>query len=1073
MKIFYKIILVVLAAIYSESLSAQRWVEMMEDPNTNFYDLKAEFENYWKDRPMEKGKGYKQFKRYEYYAEPRVYPSGDRSLASRSKAYEEFQKYIEENPGAQSFSRSATWQPMGPNGAPTGGGAGRNNFVRFHPTETQTYWVGTPAGGLWKTINNGVSWTTNTDQLSVIGCSDLAIDPTNANIMYLATGDNDAGDTFSIGILKSTDGGNTWSPTGLTWTVNQSRRIAKILINPNNTQVIVAATSAGIFRTTNGGTSWTQITGANHNFKDMEQKPGDFNTLYAAGTRLFRSTDGGATWTQITAGLPASNTVSRLAIGVTAADPAYVYVLAGATNNGFLGVYRSTDSGLNYTARSTTPNLLGWDTNGGDSGGQAWFDLAIAISPTNKDNVFVGGVNIWRSTNGGTSWTLNAHWYGGGGKPYVHADHHDLFFVGSTLYSANDGGLFRTTNNGTSWSDISANMQIAQIYRLGMSTSNANLLLTGHQDNGTNRLNGTSWSEVLGGDGMECFIDRTNNNIMYGSSYYGNFSRSTNGGSSWTGISSSLPEGNWVTPWVQDPTVANTLYACFNQIYKSTDRGTNWTAIGPTAGANFVAIAVAPSNNQVIYAARSNSMFKTTNGGTSWTAINSGLPSGNRITYIAIAQSDPNKVWVTYSGYTAGSKIFFTSNGGTSWSNYSTGLPNLPTNCVVYQNDSYDGVYVGTDVGVYYRDATMTSWMLYSAGLPNTIVNELEIYYPTSKLRAATYGRGVWESDLYFASGSPAPIINFTSNVTNICIGATVNFTDQSQFSPTTWSWSFPGGTPATSILQNPSVVYATAGNYAVTLTATNDNGSNTQTINSYIRVFNPPTVSLSPSQPSFCPGIGVTLSASGATTYTWSPPAGLSATTGSTVRATPAQTTVYTVTGSANGCSTTSTISVSPHTVVKPTINYDGTLLTSTSGPTYTWFFNSFTIPGGDQQFITPNYSGEYFVTVTDANGCVQTSDAIEITFTGIENAAKSSSFTLKPNPNNGVFDITFERTGSGQALLEIRDMLGRSVLKENLQKNSGTLSKSFDLTGKGKGVYFISLTDEAGEQIKKMVIY
>jgi PKD repeat protein len=872
----------------SVRLLAQQWQEPLPAGNaTTFYQVQANFYQTWGQieqqvmaarvanapyqgkhntpnaphvaAPSTKG-GYKMFKRWADYMEPRVYPSGDLSLPSTN--WQRFESYLNSNPVAmQQYQMSrmgnpignspnsmngpslpsvlnSTWQFVGPTGAPSGGGAGRINFVRFDPTNTNIIWAGAPAGGLWKSTNGGASWTTNTDQLSVIGCTDLAIDYTNTNTMYLATGDGDAGDTYSIGILKSTDGGATWNATGLTWTVNQGRTISRLQIHPTNPQILLAATSNGIFRTTNGGTSWTQ-TQTTNSFKDMEFNPADPNTVYATGTRFFKSTDNGVTWTQITSGLPTNTQTNRMAIAVTPANAAYVYVLAGnASNSGFYGLYRSTDNGTTFTQRSSTPNLLGWSSTGADTGGQSWYDLAIAASPTQQDVVIVGGVNIWRSANGGTSWTINGHWTGTG-APYVHADIHDLIFLpgsGTTYFSGNDGGVFKTTNSGGAWSDISNNLCIAQIYRIGLSGSNASLHITGHQDNGTNLRNGASYVETMGGDGMDCFIDRTNNNVMYGEQYNGSLNRSTNGGGSWSGITTGL-SGNaaWVTPWYQDPSVANTIYVGYTNLFKSTNQGTNWTqlaALPASPGGTIVDFRVAPSNNQVIYVARSTGLFKTTNGGTSWTTVTGTLPVGSAaITRIAVAPNDPNTVLVTFSGYSSGNKVYRSTNGGTSWTNLSTGLPNLPANCVTMMPGSTNGAYyVGMDVGVYYIDNTFTSWQPYFTGLANVPVFDLEVYQPTGKLRAATYGRGVWEVDIY-NPGTLPPVAQFVASASTVCPGNGVNFTDQSSFSPTSWSWTFPSGTPATSTAQNPTgISWSAAGTYTVTLVATNANGSSTYT---------------------------------------------------------------------------------------------------------------------------------------------------------------------------------------------------------------------------------------------------
>ncbi|MBM3430441.1 MAG: PKD domain-containing protein, partial [Bacteroidetes bacterium] len=745
-------------------------------------------------------------------------------------------------------STNGNWSIIGPIGKPTGGGAGRLNFIRFDPTNSNTIWVGAPDGGLWKTTNGGTSWTTNTDQLTVIGVSDVAIDPTNTQTMYLATGDSDGSDTYSIGLLKSTDGGATWNTTGLTWTVNQGRTIGRVLINPSNTQNIIVFSSAGIFRSTNGGSTFTTATGS-FACSDGEFKPGDPNTVYACGTTFKRSTDGGASWTTVT--LPLTG-IGRLSMAVTAGNNAYVYLLAANnTDSGYKGLMRSTNSGTSFTSQSTTPNILGFN-NGADAGGQGWYDLAIAASPTNAEEVIIGGINHWKSTNGGSTWTMVSHWYGGFSKPYVHADVHDIQYLpgsGTTILSANDGGFFKTTNGGTSWTDLSSNLAIAQQYRFSLSTSSANLILAGHQDNGTNRTSTTSlttWTEVGGGDGMDCFIDRTNNNRQISSVYYGDYSRTLTGGTNFADITDPAGQGEWVSPIKQDPVDANIAYAAGRTaLYKTSNiwaSSVTWTTMGTPQGTNsIIELAIAPSNNQVIYCLKTGSggVSKSTNGGTSFTSVSTGLPTSVAPTWVAVSNTDPNVVFVTYSGYSSTAKVYKSTNGGTSWTNISTGLPNVPVNCVVYQNGAAggDGIYIGTDVGVYYRDNSMTTWVDFSSGLPNCEVSDLEIYYATGRLRAATFGRGTWDSDLY-SSVPTVPVASFTANNQTICVGQSVQFTSTSTGQPTSYSWTFQGGTPATSTTQNPSVTYNTAGTYNVSLTVSNANGQNTSSQTGYISVI-------------------------------------------------------------------------------------------------------------------------------------------------------------------------------------------------------------------------------------------
>jgi PKD repeat protein len=856
-------------------ISAQKWVGKMMDPTVNFYEVKSSFDKYWKregrerEREREREKKEKEkkgevspsrkgmpqeeeegedesfmiYKRWENFMAPRVYPSGDRSLVANAPLlYDEFlqSQSTQRNAGPQQ-TMSSTWTAVGPMGAPSGGNAGRLNVIRFHPTNSNIIYACAPAGGLWVSTNGGTSWTTATDQLAVIGCSDLAIDPTNPLVMYLATGDGDAGDTPSIGLLKSTDGGNTWNATGLSFAASAGTTIRRIKINPNNTQQILVGTNTGVYRSTNGGSTFGAAV-ITSSIRDMELNPLNPNEVFVSGTRFYRSRNFGQSFTQITSGLPSNTVIDRMAIAVTPADTSYIYAIAGdASTSGSYGFYVSTNSGTSFSqvTFSSPANLLGWSSTGNDAsaGGQSWYDLAIAVSPTDKNEVVVGGVNVWRTTNGGSAWTIYGHWTGSG-APFIHADIHDLSYNSAgTLYATCDGGVFR--RGASSWTDLSAAMNIAQPYKIGLSTSSSTLMITGHQDNGTNKYNG-AWAEVMGGDGMDCFIDRTNNNVMYGEQYNGSLNRSTNGGANWTGITTGL-SGNaaWVTPWHQDPTVANTIYVGYDQLFVSTNQGTNWTQTTGTmtGSSSIVEFAIAPSNNQVIYVIKGNTLFKTTNAGGAWTSVTTGLPTASvQMTNLAIDPTDPNNVWVTFSGYSSANKVFVTTNGGTNWTNVSTGLPNLPVNCIVYTPGSTtDALYVGCDVGVYYKDNS-SSWTSYNTGLPNVPVFDLEIYQPLGKIRAATFGRSVWEVDI-FNPGNLAPIASFASDRQVVCAGQTVNYTDQSSFTPTSWSWSFQGGTPSTSTSQNPAVVYNTPGTYSVSLTATNANGNNTATQTNYINV--------------------------------------------------------------------------------------------------------------------------------------------------------------------------------------------------------------------------------------------
>jgi len=814
-----------LCATFASAQTSQKvkWTEMSHNHAT-FYEVQKDFNHKWRGplREMarekhkakkENGKeketeaaGYEVYKRWESYMKPRVYPSGDMTLPSTNYSNylawkNSYRPQTNIKAPVNNISAASNWTSLGPVGSPSGPspysmtGAGRVNFVRFDPNNSNTMYLGTPDGGLWKSTDAGTTWTTNTDFLSAIGCSDMVIDPSNTNNMYLATGDLE-GDRNSIGVLKSTDGGATWNATAMAFAPSNGYVISRLLINPSNPLNMIIATNGGIFRTTDGWATFKQ-TQCCQVYKDMEFKPGDPNTVYAAGQTFWKSTDNGVTWTKVTAGLPSTN-VQRIALGVSAANSGYVYALIGkASDQSFLGMYRSTNSGTSFSLRASSPNLLGYEANGSDvTAGQAFYDLSVVVSPTNAEIVTTGGVNHWQSVNGGTNWTNKSVWDAG----QVHADVHELDYLpgsSTTMFSCNDGGIFKSTNNGTNWTDISHNLTIAQVVGIGLSASVSTTIVDGEQDNGTNLKSGSAWHNIFGGDGGACFIDYTTDKTIYIQYVEGDFNRSDDGGVSTTSIASGLPSGfDFYSQWHQDPVTSTKLYVGGTpRLYTSTNRGTSWTGLATPPGSGTISnFAIAPSNHAIIYAVKENAISKSTNSGAAFTNITGTLPTASAaISNVAVSDADPNKVWVTFSGYNASYKVFASTDGGTTWTNISTGLPNLPVNTILHQKGSAnDALYLGADIGVYYFDNTLSSWVPFMTNLPHNSVRELEIFYPSGKIRAATYGRGVWESNIYtsstpnanlaalkLSSGTLTPVfsidsINYTAKVTNTTTSVTI-----------------------------------------------------------------------------------------------------------------------------------------------------------------------------------------------------------------------------------------------------------------------------------------------------------
>ncbi len=731
--------------VFSISYS-QQWMENVpKEEEQNFYKIQEEFKKHWEGKDFkQKGIGWKQFKRWEWFWESRIYPSG--VLPQPDILKTKIEAHLSQFPNQKS-NASANWTLIGPNVIPAnGGGVGRINCVAVHPTNTSIIFTGSAAGGLWKSTNGGTTWTTNTDNFGSLGVSSIAFDPVNSDIMYIATGDGDVNDTYSIGILKSTDGGNSWNQTGLNWTQSQVRRISTVIVHPTDANIILSATSNGVYRSSNAGVSWTQV--ATGDFKDLEVNKTNPTIWYAAytGNGIYKSTNTGTSFTKLTSGLPTSG-FGRIAISVAQSYPSTIYGLYVNANQGYYGLYKSTNDGSTWTQQSTSPNVLSWDGTGTD--GQGWYDLVLDTDPTNANTVYVGGVNMYKSADGGVNWTKISHWYSGAGYPYVHADMHGFTFMPNspnTIFSGNDGGIFKSTDGGSSWTDLSGGgLAVTQFYKLGTSQTNVNRIYAGAQDNGTDRYLSGAWRRIIGGDGMEALIDYSNEQIGYGELYYGDIHRTTNGGTSFSSIRSGITEdGGWVTPYVINPINPRSLYLGTTKVYKTVNRGDSWSAISSAlTGSTFDNVVVSPSDTNTLYVSDGSRVFKTTNGGTNWSEVSTGV--AGFVTYIAIHPTNPQIVYITISGFGT-TKVQKSINGGTSWTNMSTGLPSIPTNCISIHPNNSEQIVVGTDVGIYYSGNGGTSWELFSTGLPNVIVNELEFHLSSNKLRAATYGRGIWET---------------------------------------------------------------------------------------------------------------------------------------------------------------------------------------------------------------------------------------------------------------------------------------------------------------------------------------
>jgi photosystem II stability/assembly factor-like uncharacterized protein len=1067
-------IAVLMAAFFSANTakSQKTFINLSDGNELNFHKIVEIQENHWGDTPISERKGYKQFKRWEQFWLPRTYPTG--YFPEGTEIFEEMRvidNYSKDDPSLM----SSDWQALGPFNVPNASdeqkGIGRVNVVRLHPQDENEIWIGSASGGLWRSKDAGANWETFPfTQFLSLGISDITFSKSNPSIIYVATGDvyGSAGsrDFYSIGLIKTTNGGATWELTNLRSELADQKHTCKVIVHPTDPNNLTVATSEGIYKSNDGGNTW-ELKSAPLFFIDLKANPQNPDIMYAstftmdnqAGSATIHvSEDGGLTWVSTFNG----TNIVRIALAVTPAAPNLVYALIANKNNfGFHSLLESTDAGKTWeTVANPTSNgnMLGW-YNGNlsnDFRGQGQYDLCIAASPANSREVYIGGINIWKSNNGARNFTKNSHWVAlDPSFPYVHADIHDLVFNanGSIIYSGNDGGIYRSTNGGSVWTSISNGLNITQFYRIGVSQKDVTLsFVAGAQDNGTKRVKFNQWSKVHGGDGMECIIDPVDNSRVYASTYNGEFRRSLNGGNSFGPMISETTtkeKGAWTAPLILNPQNPATLFAGFQNVWVSRNYGTtnSWSKISTFGtSATLIALACAPSDTNVVYAASLNKIFATYNNGAIWEEI---YTSERAITYLWVDENDARRIWVAKSGYTDYDKVY--EINGTEVINISGNLPNLPINCILKQEDSPDRLYVGTDIGVFYSDFGSANWKRFGNGLPNVIVNELEIHKMSNRLVAATYGRGIWATDLIQCEGISPNIKAITE--TEICPGESAVLSIDGQYSNYRWS---TGET-------TPTITVDKTGAYSIIIDG--HDGCEIKSKAIFVKVNDVPVLNIQSINDNYVCENGETslFTSLGFDSYLWN--------NGMTERnITISEPGDYFVIGTTNeGCIATSeTITiVQKPAPPKPFITFQGNTLVSSEANNYQWYLNGNRLAFERKQAIQYKQVGEYQVEISDGFSCKSISEPFSIT-TSVDEISQTSDITISSNSNNGVFDVMLSEMVN-EVKMEVTDYTGRTLLT-NVHKNVQRFE--IDLQNYPTSVYFVKLTIGSKSFYEKLLV-
>lgn len=746
-------------------------------------------------------------KRSQYYYNQRAYPSGSISPT----------KYIEAIKGLEKADKIAPLvatdpvKAIGPapvNSGQTIGGtrgnvAGRVVALAVDPRNTNTVYLGGAQGGVWRTTDSGQSWTPLTNDAPTQATGAIAIDPTNSNVIYVGTGEgNLSGDTFfGVGILKSTDGGNSWKQFATDTFLGCG--INKIVIDPRNPNNVYAASTfsfagissdanpqialSGIYKSTDGGQTFNkslivtgQISIGAFGY-DIEMDPTNPQVLYATleAEGVYKTINGGNTWTKLSGGLPTKD-FGRADIGLSRSNPSVIYASFESLLTGdILDFYKSTNGGDTWT-------MIGKPR--GDFTCQCSYDQTIEVDPTNPDNVYFGGVGIYRSTDGGQNWPEIS--------TNTHSDYHAIAFAAGNsrkMFVGNDGGVWTTSDGGNNFVNVNSNLNITQFQSISIHPTNPNITIGGTQDNGTNMFVGAdAWKHADDGDGGFARIDPINPGTMY-HTYFNTRgligpARSDAGGAlgSWRLVRNGINQQDDVlfyAPFEVDPVRQDTLYLGTFRLYRTTDKGENWTALSGRLTRQsrqaISAIGIAKGAPVVYTGATDGSVFVTKDDGANFQDVSDNLPQ-RYISDIVVDLKDPNTVYVTLSGFRSG-HVYKSTTGGGNWQNITANLPDIPANALALNPNDPNNLFVGTDLGLFETMDGGKSWNRIP-GMPLIAVFDIDVNQKLGILRAATHGRGVYETKLTVpVTANPDFILAISPASQTVMAGQSATFTINSQ----------------------------------------------------------------------------------------------------------------------------------------------------------------------------------------------------------------------------------------------------------------------------------------------------
>ncbi len=713
------------------------------------------------------------------------------------------------------------WTSIGPSkvtggqtqGAPRGDVSGRVNSIAVHPTDPNVAYACGAQGGVWKTSDGGASWTAISDTLPSLATGAVAIAPSDPNILYLGTGEaNFSLDSYwGAGIFKSSDAGAAWSPTAVidpNRAPLNSSAVAALALHPADPNLVLAAVgtflegnrlfSGGIYRSTDGGGSWTRALGGGLPpgsvvASDILLDPADPNIVYGAlgyvggsvHNGVWKSMDAGASFTKLAGGFPTTN-VGRINLAIARSNHLALYAAVhDISNDTLMGIWRTTDGGGSWQKRNAT---------GASCSIQCWYDMTVAVSPTDPNMVFFGGVSFFRSTNAAGMFSVAIESSGTTGG--MHVDQHALIFSpsGTTqMWAGNDGGVWRTDAAAAAlplnWVNLNSNLALLQFQSVAVPPADPNIAYGGTQDNGTNKYTGSPvWSHSADGDGGQTAVDYVTPLTVYHTFFGVSFQRSDNGGATWATKQTGLGTGDrseFYVPVEMDPTNPAVLYLGTYRLYRTSSRGDSWSTISPDLtpavgdpnNTGYVtAIGVSKSDGSVIYVGTSNAQIQvTSNLGGAWTNRTAAPLPIRYVTSIAVHPADANTATVTFSGFddpnSGFGHVFKTNDRGASWTDTTSNLPNIPVSQVTIDPAGPQMVYLATDVGAYASTNGGQTWRRYAGAFPNVATFEIAVQQP-NLLFAATHGRGMFEAFGCTGAGTTDADVDDVADFCDNCAGA-------------------------------------------------------------------------------------------------------------------------------------------------------------------------------------------------------------------------------------------------------------------------------------------------------------